>query len=186
MSLPLLKVEGGFWEVVKGVLDLWLGWHIWLWLIVILLGLSGLWGFWGLWLLWLGLLWLLLLCWWLESSLSLGQLRGTVVKDRSELGVVDDSLEVSDDVGEFLSGRLVNETGEGVLESRDDKDIGNGDSLADEVSLAQQDLVKGVESGEELVVDGGEGWLGVGDSASDHLVGDRVLDEDLQSDLGSN
>lgn len=93
MSLPLLKVESGFREVVKGVLDLWLGWHIWLWLIVVLLllGLSGLGGFWGLWLLSLGLLLLLLLRWGLVGGLGLGQLWLAVVEDGGELGVVDNA-----------------------------------------------------------------------------------------------
>jgi hypothetical protein len=105
---------------------------------------------------------------------------------RFDIGRHHSRLEVSDNVGDLGSGSLVNEAGEGVLEGRDDKDIGEGDSLSDEESLGEQDLVEGVESLEEEVVDALEGGLGVSESASEDTVGDRVLDENLQCQLSLN
>lgn len=65
------------------------------------------------------------------------------------------------------------------MKGSDDKDIGEGDSLSDKVSLLQQDLVEGVKSLEEEVVDTSESWLGVSESAGKDTVGDGVLDEEL-------
>ena len=72
---------------------------------------------------------------------------------------INSRVDVSDNVGDLGSGRLVDETGEGVLESRDDKHIGEGDSLSNEEGLAQQDLVESLQSGNDEVKDTLEGGL---------------------------
>lgn len=61
-------------------------------------------------------------------------------------------LEVSDNVGDLLSGSLVDETGEAVVKGRGDEDVGKGDSLSNKESLRLEDLVKELESGDKSLV----------------------------------
>ena len=180
LTLPLLEVERGLGQVIQGVLSLGLGGDKGL--LLLLVGLLGLGLLLSLWLLGLGLLslWLLSLDRGLESGLGLDELGLAVVKDGGELGVVDDGVDVTDDVGDLLAASLVDETGEGVGEGSNDNDVGEGDALSDEVGLGDEDLVKSLKTSKDSVVDGGEDGLVVWELVVDnHLHANVVLDGDL-------
>jgi len=181
LALPLLEVERRLGERVEGVLGLGLlGDKGLLGLLVDLLLLGGL-----LLLLSLGLLGLgglgglLLLGGSDELGLLLDELDVAVVEDGGKLGRLDDGVGVTNNVGDLGADRSVNEAGEGVGEGSGEEDVGDRETLANNVGLLEEDLVKGLEATNDLVDEGLEDGLVVGDAAREDLVGEAKADEDL-------
>lgn len=179
-ALEVLKVEGRLGEEVKGVLGLGLlGDEGLLSLLVVLLLLGGLLLLLGLGLLSLGGLLLLLLGGSDELGLLLDELGVAVVVDGSKLGRLDDGVGVTDNVGDLGADRGVNDRSEGRGEGRGEEDVGNGDALADNVGLLQEDLVEGLEAGNDLVDNTLKDTLVVGKAAGEDAVGESKADENL-------
>lgn len=101
---------------------------------------------------------------------------GVVLNNRMQRGL---RLEVSDDVGDLLPQLGVNVAREGVGEGSDDKDIGKGDSLADNEGSLLEDLVEDLKTGDNSLNGSGVGGLGVRDLVGEELVSSRVSEEDL-------
>lgn len=70
-------------------------------------------------------------------------------------------MEVSDNVGDLLPGGLVDGTGERVDQGGSDKDIGEGDSLADKECSVEEDLVEDLEFADQDLEESVEGLLGL-------------------------
>lgn len=177
LALPLLEVEGRLREVVKGVLDLDLGGDEGL--LLLGLGLLLLGGSLGL----LGGLGLLLLLGLLslgggdEGGLLLNELEALV--DLGELGRADDSGNVADNVGDLGAEGRVDQLGEGVGNGRGDEDVGDGEALANEEGLLDEDLVEDGEALNGVLDNAVEDGLRVGVDTTEDLAGNAELDEDL-------
>ena len=147
-TLPVLEVEGRLGEGIKRVLGLRLLLGDIVLLLFLLRGLSGLGD--G-----------------RRSGLSLLLLLGgrsvreclldvlCLAEDVLQLGLVDDGLEVTNDVGELSTEGRVDGDGKRALNDRRNGDIGKGNALGDKEGAGSEVSLKGFEGAELTLSEGG-------------------------------